>query len=66
MSKQIEIEGWRVPLEKPVKGNDAVPGDRKRLKDVDVVSLEVVDPDDFGTDPYNRTGSFCIPDFEED
>lgn len=26
----------------------------------EIVDLEIVDSDDFGSDPYNRTGSHCI------
>lgn len=66
MSKQIEIEGWRIPVQKPTEGDKATPGENKQLLDVDVVSLDVVDTDDFGADPYNRTGSFCVPDFDKD
>jgi len=66
MSKQIEIEGWRISVQEPIKGDKATLAESKRLQDVDVVSLEVVDTDDYGADPYNRTGTFCVPNFEED
>jgi len=38
---------------------------KKSAKDVKVVSFEIVD-DDGGSDPYNRTGSFCVPEFGDD
>ena len=30
-----------------------------------VESLSIDDSDDFGGDPYNHTGSFCVPKFDD-
>lgn len=32
---------------------------------VEVTSLELDTDDDVGSDPYNRTGQFCVPTFDE-
>ncbi len=32
-------------------------------KPAEVLKLTIDDNDDFGGDPYNHTGSFCVPDF---
>lgn len=37
---------------------------KKPVEDEKVVSLEIAD-DDAGSDPYNCTGSFCVPEFDE-
>ncbi len=38
---------------------------RKPIEDVEVTSLSLDDNDDFGGDPYNHTGSFCAPKFDD-
>lgn len=35
-------------------------------KPVAVVAFEIDDTDDPGGDPYNHTGSFCVPEFSDD
>ena len=51
----------------PVSGlHTTVAVAKKSLKEVKVVSLEIDDNDDFGGDPYNHTGSFCVPKFDKD
>ena len=42
------------------RGHAPISGSEKPVKDVEVVSLSLDDNDDFGSDPYNRTGSHCI------
>lgn len=32
---------------------------------VDIVSLEIEDDENPGGDPYNHTGQFCVPGFDE-
>jgi len=39
---------------------------KKPLKDIKLVSFELDENDDFGGDPYNHTGSFCVPKFSDD
>lgn len=43
---------------------DVVEGESRPLQDVKVVSLEIDENDDHGSDPYNSTGSFAVPNFE--
>lgn len=42
-------------------GNDGTLAGEK--KPAEVLKLTIDDNDDFGGDPYNHTGSFCVPDF---
>jgi len=44
------------------KGKLAV--DKAPKRDVEVVSLEIID-DDLGGDPYNRTGTHCVLKIDE-
>ncbi len=46
----------------PKDADDKVTGEKKAVK---VVSLSIDENDDFGGDPYNHTGSFCVPDFDD-
>ena len=41
-------------------GNPA--GEKKPTK---VLKLSIDENDDFGGDPYNHTGSFCVPEFDD-
>lgn len=66
MSKQYITTGRKVLEHDTVVDESAVLGESKPVQDVKIVSLEIDEADDFGTDPYNRTGSFCVPDFEEE
>lgn len=66
MSKQYITIGRKILTHDTIEDDDAVLGDGKPLEDVKVVSLEIAESDDFGADPYNRTGTYCVPDFEED
>ena len=50
------------PGQGPVAGH-TLPGARKNVK---VLSLEIDENDDLGGDPYNHTGSFCVPEFSDD
>lgn len=38
---------------------------KKPLEDIDVTSLSIDDSDDLGSDPYNHTGSFYAPKFDD-
>lgn len=50
----------------PVSGIHKKNADTKEpLKDVKFVSLAIDDNADCGSDPYNHTGSFCVPEFED-
>lgn len=66
MSKQYITTGRKILTGDTVEDENDVPGEIKPVQDVQVVSLEIEEADDFGTDPYNRTGSFCVPDFEDE
>ena len=66
MSKQYITTGRKVLTGDVVEDDTAVLGENKPVQDVKIVSLEIDEGDDFGADPYNRTGSFCVPDFEEE
>ena len=39
---------------------------KKPLEDIKIKSLSIAENDDVGGDPYNRTGSFCVPKFEDE
>ena len=64
MSKQYIATGRKTLIHDSVEDDSEVLGENKPVQDVAVVSLEIDETGDFGTDPYNRTGSFCVPDFE--
>ena len=54
---------WRTPFNPAVTDEDVeAPPPKKPVK---VVALEI-EESDLGGDPYNHTGSFCVPEFEED
>ena len=65
MSKQYIAPGRKTLTHDAVEDDNEVPGEAKPLRDVKLVSLEI-DDNDYGTDPYNRTGSFCVTDFDEE
>lgn len=50
------------PAQEPV-ADTQLHGEKKGVK---VLSLEIDENDDLGGDPYNRTGSFCVPEFSDD
>ena len=51
----------------PVGGVRSSNADAKKpRKDIKVVSLEIDENDDPGGDPYNHTGSFCLPKFKDE
>ena len=56
------------PLPKPVipavRGNGRIAGAKPPAPEV--VNLEIDENDDFGTDPYNRTGAYCVLELGED
>lgn len=47
-----------------VRGHGATVGTKPPAPEV--VSLEIDENDDFGSDPYNRTGSHCVLKIRED
>ena len=47
-----------VPTRQDVRSNSAVVGAKPPAPEV--VNLEIDDNDDFGSDPYNRTGTHCV------
>ncbi len=61
--KTTTRDPWKTPFNPAINEDDAPEVARK--KPVKVVSFEIEETDD-GGDPYNHTGSFCVPDFEED
>lgn len=42
---------------------DSVP--ETPAKDIQVIALSIDEDDDFGSDPYNRTGSHCVLEIDE-
>lgn len=46
------------PVRPAVRGYGAVAGEKPPVPEV--VTLEIDENDDFGSDPYNRTGSHCV------
>jgi len=48
--------------EKDPAVDNKLPGEKKNVK---VMSLAIDENDDFGGDPYNHTGSFCVPEFRD-
>lgn len=53
-----------MPATSAVRGQASVAESTKPAKDVKVVSLSIED-DDSGGDPYNRTGSHCVLEFDD-
>ena len=50
----------------PVSGIHTTIADAKKpTNDVKVVLLEIDENDDVGGDPYNHTGSYCVPEFDD-
>ena len=47
-----------IPVTTAVRGNAAVAGAKPPAPEV--INLEIDENDDFGSDPYNRTGSHCV------
>ena len=54
---------WKTPFNQAVTADDVATTPPK--KPVKVVALEI-EESDLGGDPYNHTGSFCVPEFEEE
>jgi hypothetical protein len=55
-----------VPVAAAVRGQASVAETSKSVKDDRGISLSLDENDDFGGDPYNRTGSHCVLDFSDD
>lgn len=46
-------------------GHEKTAKSKKPLDDIEITSLSIDDNDDFGGDPYNHTGSFYAPKFDD-
>ena len=55
---------FKTPVMPAVRGKGKLAGEKRPERDVDVVSFEIAD-DDFGSDPYNHTGSHCVLKIDE-
>ena len=66
MTKQYLTPEQRTLPSRLSADDELIEGDSPSLQDVKVVSLEIDENDDYGTDPYNCTGSFAVPNFRED
>lgn len=56
--------GGKTPFNPAANDEDAMA--RAEKKAVKIVSLSIDENDDFGSDPYNHTGSHAVPDFGEE
>lgn len=54
----------KTPVTSAVRGYGATVGTKPPAPEV--MSLEIDENDDFGSDPYNRTGSHCVLKIGED
>ena len=54
---------WKTPFNPAADDDDVAKKPAK--KPLKVVSFEIAESDG-GGDPYNHTGSFCVPEFDED
>ena len=52
------------PATSAIRGHAGVAG--VKPPEPEIVSLEIDDNDDFGGDPYNRTGSHCVLKISKD
>jgi hypothetical protein len=52
-----------VPASRAADVDATLPGARKPVA---VVAFAIEENDDPGGDPYNHTGSFCVPEFSND
>jgi hypothetical protein len=52
------------PVMPVVRGYGAVAGAKPAAPEV--INLEIDEDDDFGSDPYNRTGSHCVLKIRDD
>ena len=48
------------------RGHASVAGSKRPVKEAEVTALSIDENDDFGSDPYNRTGSHCVLKIEDD
>jgi len=65
MSKQKSTfsDARKLRVTPAVRGNGIVAG--SKAPEPEVVALEI-DDSDYGGDPYNHTGSFCVLKFSQD
>ncbi len=53
------------PVAPVAQGGARAAATEKPKKTAEIVSLEIDTDDDLGGDPYNHTGSFCVPEFDD-
>jgi len=53
------------PVTSVVRDHALVAESAKPAKDIEVIALSIDENDDFGSDPYNRTGSHCVLKIDE-
>ncbi len=63
--KTTDTRAWKSATAQAVSGSNKVVGEKAPKRDVEVVSLEIAD-DNFGGDPYNRTGTHCVLKIDDD
>ena len=63
--KLANTEAANDPLAPVVDDREKKAKAKKPARDVKLESLSIDDNDDFGGDPYNHTGSFYAPKFDE-
>ena len=54
----------KTPVIPTVRSYGAVAGAKPQVSEV--INLEIDEDDDFGSDPYNRTGSHCVLKVDND
>ena len=54
----------KTPVMPTVQSHGAAAGAKPQVPEV--INLEIDEDDDFGSDPYNRTGSHCVLKIDND
>ena len=54
----------KTPVMPTARSHGAVTGAKPQVPEV--INLEIDEDDDFGSDPYNRTGSHCVLKVDND
>ena len=60
--KRLANAPTEVPVTRAANIDATLPGARKPAA---VVAFQIDENDDPGGDPYNHTGSFCVPEFND-
>lgn len=58
--KSLNSSAANTPLTPSVRGHGTVADMKKPVKPVEGALLEIDEDNDFGGDPYNHTGSYCV------